>query len=431
MKNRGTVISGIGHLVLILWAMLGGLFTWEEETPETPTTSVSLISSAEFDAMTAAAPNASQAGDTPTAQPQAAEAPAEPVAEPPAAEPPPEEITSEEPPDEPAPQPEPQPKPQPKPEPAPAPEPEPEPLPQETAPAAPEPVTPPTEAPPSDTPQPVEVPLSTKRPQPRPAQRVAETPTPKTEAPSEAPDPTPAQTESDQPAEKKPVEEAKAPEETVSNITPEAKPVEEDAPTLAPTSSPRPASRPKALGKKTTTAASANAEAPTESTSSSSASSAAAESSATDQGATDQAAIDDALAAALGEANATDAAEAAPSTDGDGGTGAATSGPPLSSGEIDNIHRAIEQFWNIGSLSTEALGVTVTIRVKLSPDQKVTSIEMVEASGGSDAAAKQAFEAAKRAVYRGASNGLGLPPEKYDTWKSIVFVFDPSKGALR
>jgi hypothetical protein len=61
----------------------------------------------------------------------------------------------------------------------------------------------------------------------------------------------------------------------------------------------------------------------------------------------------------------------------------------------------------------------------------VQSIELVDFTGGTEAAAKQAFESAKRAVYRGASNGLGLPPEKYDTWKSMLFVFDPSKGALR
>jgi hypothetical protein len=133
----------------------------------------------------------------------------------------------------------------------------------------------------------------------------------------------------------------------------------------------------------------------------------------------------------LAEANATDAEEASASTQGEGGTGSEASGPPLSSGEIDDLHQAIEKFWNIGSLSTAATGVTITMRVRLTQDQKVQSIELVEFTGGSQADANQAFESAKRAVYRGASNGLGLPPEKYETWKSMLFVFDPSQGALR
>ena len=82
-------------------------------------------------------------------------------------------------------------------------------------------------------------------------------------------------------------------------------------------------------------------------------------------------------------------------------------------------------------MSTEATRVTVTMRVQVSQDQKVLSVEMVEFTGGTAEAAQQAFEAARRAVIRGASKGLGLPPDKYDTWKSMLFTFDTSQGRLR
>ena len=44
--------------------------------------------------------------------------------------------------------------------------------------------------------------------------------------------------------------------------------------------------------------------------------------------------------------------------------------------------------------------------------------------------------AALRTLYRGADiteedATTFLPPEKYETWKSMLFVFDPSQGALR
>ena len=48
---------------------------------------------------------------------------------------------------------------------------------------------------------------------------------------------------------------------------------------------------------------------------------------------------------------------------------------------IVNLSQVIGRFWNIGSLSTEASRVTVTMRVQLSKDQEVLSVEMVEFTG--------------------------------------------------
>ncbi len=78
--NKGVIISGIGHVGLILWALLGGWLFTDHTIPEIKIVDVSFISSAELDAMTSSAPAVA------TDAPAAAETPAdvtEPVATPP------------------------------------------------------------------------------------------------------------------------------------------------------------------------------------------------------------------------------------------------------------------------------------------------------------------------------------------------------------
>jgi hypothetical protein len=144
---------------------------------------------------------------------------------------------------------------------------------------------------------------------------------------------------------------------------------------------------------------------------------------------TDQAKIDEALA----DATSPDTTSTKPDATkkGSDDTNGQPLGAALNSGEIDNLRQIIGPFWNIGSLSTEASRVTVTMRVQFSEDQKVLSVEMVDFTGGTAEAAQQAFEAAKRAIFRGASMGLGLPPDSYESWKSILITFDTSEGRIR
>ena len=54
--NTGMTASGIGHAALILWVLVGGFFSTPPDAPAVAVTEVSLVSSAEFDAMVAAAP---------------------------------------------------------------------------------------------------------------------------------------------------------------------------------------------------------------------------------------------------------------------------------------------------------------------------------------------------------------------------------------
>ena len=129
--------------------------------------------------------------------------------------------------------------------------------------------------------------------------------------------------------------------------------------------------------------------------------------------------VADAVAAAVAEAN-----EPQP---------AAPSGPPLTGGEKDALRVAVSQCWNVGSLSTDALATTVVVAVSMAdtgvPD--TGSIRMVSFSGGSEAGARQAFEAARRAIIRCGARGFPLPVEKYSQWRDIEMTFNPEGMQFR
>ena len=59
------------------------------------------------------------------------------------------------------------------------------------------------------------------------------------------------------------------------------------------------------------------------------------------------------------------------------------------------------------------------------------SIYMVDNNGGSEGAVSQAFEAARRAIIRCASDGYGLPPESYEAWRDVEITFNPEGMRLR
>ena len=108
-------------------------------------------------------------------------------------------------------------------------------------------------------------------------------------------------------------------------------------------------------------------------------------------------------------------------------------GPPLTGGEKDALKVAVGKCWNVGSLSTDALATTVIVAVEMEQSGKpVTgSIHMVSASGGTDRGAKQAFEAARRAIIRCGARGFPLPVEKFSEWRNIEMVFNPEGMQFR
>ncbi|MFN3146875.1 MAG: hypothetical protein ACE368_17275 [Paracoccaceae bacterium] len=59
------------------------------------------------------------------------------------------------------------------------------------------------------------------------------------------------------------------------------------------------------------------------------------------------------------------------------------------------------------------------------------TIRLIDFSGGSDAAARQAFEAARRAVIRCGARGYDLPADKYEQWRDIEMTFNPERMRIR
>jgi hypothetical protein len=105
----------------------------------------------------------------------------------------------------------------------------------------------------------------------------------------------------------------------------------------------------------------------------------------------------------------------------------------ISQGEIDRLRLAVEECWNVGILSTDALQVVVTISFEMTPDARpiASSIRQVEASGSNPLAQRAAFDAGRRAIEECGINGYGLPPELYDQWRSVEIVFNPARMRTR
>lgn len=370
MRRALYASSGL-HFGVLIWALIGGsLFSDTEEEPF-ELTGVTLISAQEFDAMF----------ETVVATPAVVEQPSLPT-------PPVPDITEPTPPTPEAAAPVVTP---PEATPEPPTETQPDmstfaPLPdtevQSEVAALPSPPAQDVTAPPSDTPAPSEAPRVAPLPAPAPPPEAEIAPEVVTRPePSETPTPVP-----DTPPT--------APEEATTEIVTEA---ETPAAALAPVTSFRPPARPI----RTVAEAPVPDEPPA---------------------VEERDPLADAIAAAVAEA----ATETPPAP-------ASPSGPPLSAGQRDGLRLAVQQCWNVGSLSSEALQTVVTISVQMSRDGRpeTGSIRMIESRGGSDAAARQAYEAARRAVIRCGANGYDLPEESYDHWRELEITFNPEEMRLR
>ncbi|MBR9652653.1 energy transducer TonB [Thalassovita aquimarina] len=368
--NTGQYISGVAHIGLIGWALIGGAFKPAPEPFEV--TEVAMISSEEFEAMIAPteAPSletdmsALIPPDSETAEPEPPQAEirdsAPVIAEPDEAAPPPEpeeapDVAALLPPDPPA----------------------------EVEDAAPV-LVPPVEAPVTAAPD------ISDRPQTRPTTRVAPEPVAPPEPDVKIDDIAQEDAVDDGAADiQREQQEQTAEEEAATEIVTEA-----EASSSAPSTSVRPRTRPTRV---------ARPEPEPE----------------TDTG------TKDAVADALAQALAGDTAETT--------TPARPSGPPLTSGEKDALRVAVQKCWNTGALSTEALRTTVVVTVQMNQDgtPETGTIRMVDSRGGSSGSANQAFQAARRAIIRCGARGFDLPADKYEQWREIEMTFNPEKMRIK
>lgn len=144
----------------------------------------------------------------------------------------------------------------------------------------------------------------------------------------------------------------------------------------------------------------------------------------------DPAPADDPLAALINEAME-DVEAGAETTSDTGGAGLAANGPPLTGGEIEGFRLAVKQCWVIDP-GSQAARISVTVGFSLDQNGKVTrGPSLVSNSPGQDAAIRTAFEAARRAVLRCGAAGFDLPAEKYNQWREVEITFDAGQGSLR
>ncbi|WP_417599623.1 hypothetical protein [Pararhodobacter oceanensis] len=397
--NTGQKLSAVLHIGLILWVMLFDLFNRPEDPFIPEVTEVALLSAQDFDALM------------------------QPLTPPPAAAPQPE--------------PTPEPRPEPRPEPAPAREPTPAPI---TPPAAITP-PPPVETPPAPVPAPTPVPEPAPEPAPTPPAPAPEPPQAAVIAPTVTPDAslTPVQ----RPAERVAPEAAPTPDpqitiapqdqaavtpdatatveaeeaqeatqreaaatETVTEATriSETEPAQRTA--TAPELSLRPRRRP-ALPEPIAAPPAAPAPEPTQAPTP--------EPTPAPEPEATASAIEDALLQALTSDLGVDPA------------------PSLAASDIDALRLNIESCWNVGILSTEALGVVVEIGFEMTADARPveSSIRLVNAQGGGLAAQQAAFDAGRQAIVQCGINGYGLPPDLYDQWRFVEITFNPARMMTR
>jgi hypothetical protein len=404
--DTGNVISGTGHLALIGWMFFGSVF--RSDPPPFEMTEVSVISGAEYEALLAA----QQPPDTAVevAQPDAPEVAPE---VPEVAAQPDEAI------EQPAPLPTETPPPDDAPEVAEQQQLPPETEVDDTPPVLDEPVGDVAVLVPEVAPQAV----------PRPVERVAPEPVAQPEPdamPAEEPQEAVAPDAEGETVE--PPQEAAAPEEATTEIVTEATkapaassrppgrrptaPVQQAVETPEPAETPRPAEVPQPVEtaeapEPVETPAPVETPVPAE------------------EPAPDTSDVDaDAIAAAVAAAAESVAETPQP---------AVPTGPPLSNGEKESLRVAVSACWNVGSLSSEALSTTVIVSVSMNQDgtPNTGSITLEGSEGGSDGAARQAFEAARRAIIRCGAKGYNLPAEKFGQWQTIEMTFNPERMRIK
>ncbi len=108
-------------------------------------------------------------------------------------------------------------------------------------------------------------------------------------------------------------------------------------------------------------------------------------------------------------------------------------GPPLSFGEKEGLRVAVGGCWNVGTLSSRGLNVTVVVGVSMNRDgtPDAGSIRMLSFEGGNKDDADRAFEYARRAILICGRKGYDLPAGKYAHWREIEMTFNPERMRIK
>lgn len=104
---------------------------------------------------------------------------------------------------------------------------------------------------------------------------------------------------------------------------------------------------------------------------------------------------------------------------------------PMTETERQALLASVQRCWNVDPGSDSAQ-VEITVAFRLDRSGRVDGdIRQLPSSGGTDAAKRGAYDAARRAILRCQGDGFPLPAKKYDQWQEVELIFDVSGMRLR
>jgi hypothetical protein len=262
--------------------------------------------------------------------------------------------------------------------------------------------------------------LALARPKPRAAPRIDTTiaPKPSTDAADskEAVDATKPEDTAKEPVEQK---EANAPKESTTEIVTEA---EQDPNSAAPVKSARPKGRPADIVENAKAAKEQAVKQLADAEATKDADVKAAAKAATDAKAAKAA---DAKAAKEADAKAIEAALKAATS-----AASVPSGPPMTGSEKGALVLAVQRCWTPPIGVQNAADLVVVLSIELTKDGKLkSSPTLIEPKGAQSDLVKVAFRAGRQALI--ACAPYDLPKDKYEHWRQIEVVFDPKKMVMK
>ena len=103
-------------------------------------------------------------------------------------------------------------------------------------------------------------------------------------------------------------------------------------------------------------------------------------------------------------------------------------GQKLTMREEDALRRQLESCWSVPYGARDAENLRVEIFMVVNQDRTLREARILDMGRyNSDSFFRAAADSAMRAVRNPACSPFELPPDKYDTWKTVTVTFDPSQ----
>lgn len=103
-------------------------------------------------------------------------------------------------------------------------------------------------------------------------------------------------------------------------------------------------------------------------------------------------------------------------------------GEKMTMSEEDALRHQLETCWNVPFGAKDAENLRVEVFMVINPDRTLREARIVDVSRyNSDSFFRAAADSAMRAVRNPLCSPFQLPPDKYDTWKTVTVTFDPSQ----